>query len=390
VMERWCRWAQVAKYGGAEFSDYLNWKFTFVKNIVPGAWGGTIPSITSKGRLTKLDEYVDGNPWCEPPDRGTMLDLGCGFPPWTAIETSCQFQGWLIVGADPSFPCSIVTDDTGAYANFDREDRLLHYQGGAKFALDQFHDPEAQETHFTRLLCRLRSELPDADATEFRKIERNGAELVVNPVRQYESPNVSFLRGGIGNLDIRDVDVARCFNVLMYFDQTFRDSALEWLSGVLRNGGLFICGTAGNESTECKYTVYRKEERLLVKEFACSIGTLRPVDGTVWYSYSDDDYEAILASSAAGVIRSDDAFRSTFDSRLDELLAERGLLERGDDGNLHKVGDWTYLEAEYAGIEEQLVHEGYVDGAVSILRRGGHDAWRNCVDHIVFDPRSWT
>lgn len=38
-----------------------------------------------------------------------------------------------------------------------------------------------------------------------------------------------------------------------------------------------------------------------------------------------------------------------------------------------------------AQIYEQLDQEGYVDGAVHVIRQAGYHAWRNCVGHIGVD-----
>lgn len=84
--------------------------------------------------------------------------------------------------------------------------------------------------------------------------------------------NLSFAVGGIGNVHLQDVDVVRCFNVLLYFDDKFREQALDWFQGVLREGGLLFCGANSALSTGFRYFVYQKRGgRLLGREFAFSI-----------------------------------------------------------------------------------------------------------------------
>jgi hypothetical protein len=41
---------------------------------------------------------------------------------------------------------------------------------------------------------------------------------------------------------------------------------------------------------------------------------------------------------------------------------------------------------QLAQINEQLDQEGYVEGAVTVLRQAGYNAWRNGVGHISVDP----
>ena len=94
--------------------------------------------------------------------------------------------------------------------------------------------------------------------------------------------------------------------------------------------------------------------------------------------------QAILVAQ----IRADSAFRRDFDSRLDALLAEHRLFQRGTDGYLISWGaDMPADKNErLAQINDQLDQEGYVEGAVHVLTQAGYEAWRNCVGHISVDP----
>lgn len=82
------------------------------------------------GRHRKLDQYVaGGNPWQEPSGEGVFVDLGCGFPPFTTVETAQRLRDWRVVGVDPAFGRYLVYDADGAYACFDAR-RHLRYAGG--------------------------------------------------------------------------------------------------------------------------------------------------------------------------------------------------------------------------------------------------------------------
>ncbi|MBI2502101.1 MAG: hypothetical protein HYW07_02575 [Candidatus Latescibacteria bacterium] len=92
--------------------------------------------------------------------------------------------------------------------------------------------------------------------------------------------NLSFAVGGIGNVHLQDVDVVRCFNVLLYFDDKFREQALDWFQGVLREGGLLFCGANSALSTGFRYFVYQKRGgRLLGREFALTMSPRERVRG---------------------------------------------------------------------------------------------------------------
>lgn len=162
---------------------------------------------------------------------------------------------------------------------------------------------------------------------------------------------------------------------------------MRWFTDILKEGGLLICGSNWTQSRRCRYTVYRKEQAQLVeKEFAFSLDNLRPTVAIIgWLGFRDDDHESIRLAEAAGVIRADDEFRRDFDARLNDLLAEKGLYERGDDGYLTEIAtDLSRREQDVclAEISEQLDREGYLDGAVAALKRAGYDAWRNSVGHV--------
>lgn len=82
-----------------------------------------------------------------------------------------------------------------------------------------------------------------------------------------------------------------------------------------------------------------------------------------------------------------------FDGRLDELMAEKGIFQRGNDGYLSfQAQDMPAAELEVgvAQVLEQLDQDGFVEGAAEVLRRAGFDSWRNCVGHVGMAPASMT
>jgi hypothetical protein len=95
------------------------------------------------------------------------------------------------------------------------------------------------------------------------------------------------------------------------------------------------------------------------------------------------------APRVAGVLQSDDAFRSAYDFRLDELLAEKKILIRQPDGFLMPPPDPvdpTLWMIAHEALHRQLAEDGFVDRAVSVLQRAGYHAWKNPVGHIAVEP----
>ncbi len=387
LADRVFRLMRVARFDPADFTSLTAWLIGFgAPRVVPSAWDGAVPPITLVGRHQKLDDYVAQNPWHRPMDEPVLVDLGCGFPPFTAVDSAAKLTGWRIIGVDPSFSRYLVYDDRGDYACFDDEDHLRYYQTRILAP-----DPAATRARFRRLLRRLLPLLPGDDTGELSEVKHDGTCLMRNPLRRYEGGNLVLTQGEVGSVDIEGgADVIRCMNVLMYFDQAFRERALEWACDVLRPGGLFVCGSNWARSTSSRYTVYQEQGGHLVpREFAFSIDNVRPITLAPWYALHDDNLENLCNAEAVGIIRSDDGFRRRFDERLDALLAQAGICARGVDGYLASaVEDTTLdnLDEQIADLCEQLDHEGFVDDAITVLRHAGRDAWRNAVGHVAMRP----
>ncbi len=375
-VDRAFRLMRASRFEAGDVSPLAAWQFAvIVPGLLPGAWEGAVPPITAAGRHRKLDDYVAANPWHHPGSEPVLLDLGCGFPPLTAIDTAARLPEWRIIGADPTFGRYLVYDEHGAYACFEDRERLHYYQAGTAdpSTWDLLHrDPRATRARFRRLLERLLSELP-AENGGVGEVERDGARLVLNPAGRYETANLRLVSGQIGSLEIDGgADVIRCMNVLMYFDREFRQAALEWAARVLRPGGLFLCGTDSPHSTGFRYMVYQQQDgQLLPREFALSLDSVRSIDLAAWYALRDDDYEALQLVESLAVIRADAAFLRAVDAHLGPLPTEV---------------EPASLAARLPALTQRLDSEELADCAVQALRRAGRKAWRNCVGHVAMEP----
>jgi hypothetical protein len=198
------------------------------------------------------------------------------------------------------------------------------------------------------------------------------------------------MQAGLGE-ETPPANIIRVFNVLFYFDAAFRSRAEQWALRTLQPGGLFLCGADGNQTFECRYSVYRNENGNLVpKEFAFSLDNLRPPAVMPWFSLHNDEKETFALARLMGILRSDKAFRLDYDSRVDELLAENRMLVRQEDGFLGAPADQLPVsewQPAYLAMQNKLQQEGFVDRAVSILKRAGYHAWTNPVGHVAVDPQ---
>lgn len=363
---------------------------SMVARVLPGAWGGRIPPITFADRHCRIDEYVTANRWRPAGETGTFLDLGCGFPPLTTVETADHLPGWQVLGVDPLIPAYLVHDAGGNYAIFDDEKRAQYFQPAVPSPTNWdalLADADATRSRFEALLRTMLEKAPRGDASHPATVEWEGARLLVDPVRHYRRANLSFAVGGIGTAPVEQVDVVRCFNVLGYFDDEFRERALAWFSGILREGGLLLSGSNVGRSAACRMFVHQKQDgRLVLREFAFGIDNLCPHLVNPWYAQHEDDREVALLMDLVRVLRSDSAFIARLMARNDALRAEYGISPRQADGYYGESDPdllaWE-LSDRAALIGERLDEEGFGEQATGILRAAGYDAWRNEIGHVA-------
>lgn len=393
IVERLFR---MMRRGGFDASDLAPSQGAFlgsmVAKVLPGAWGGRIPPITFADRHCVIDRYVATNRWRPVGESGTFLDLGCGFPPLTTVETADHFPGWRVWGVDPLIPAYLLYDDRGNYAIFDDRKRAQYFQPTVPSAANWnalLDDSEATRSRFEALLEVLLAGERAGEPPSLAPIEKDGARLLVDPVRHYGRSNLSFAVGGIGSVPLDGVDVVRCFNVLGYFDDSFRERALQELEGILSDGGLLVCGSNVGRSAASRYFVYQKVDgRLLDREFVFGIDNLCPYTINPWYAQHEDDREVCLLMDLIRALRSEPPFVAELVARNDALRAEYGISPRQADGT-YGDSDPTLLPFEVSDraalIGERLDEEGFTERAAGILTSAGHRARRNEVGHVAVE-----
>jgi SAM-dependent methyltransferase len=394
-IERAFRIMAISKVVPENISPGLAWVLgVMIPGLLPGAWGNVVPPLTFEDRHHRINQYLAVNPWAEFPDGSVLLEMGCGFPPQTALDAARDFPRWQVIGADLRFDPYVLYDSDGNYACMDSAGGVRYFQPGPSNRtsfLSLYEDQAGTFRRFGELFTRLREKLPPSESHECTTIEHEGARLVCNPIRSYERPNLALIQAGLGE-DAPPANIIRVFNVLMYFDSDFRNRAEQWALRTLRPGGLFLCGADGAKNLEARYSVYRKEQDSLVrKEFAFSLDNIRSPSVLPLFCLHDQEKETFELAKLVGVLYSDEEFRGGYDFRLDELLAEKKIWVRQPDGFLgpppEQLNPVAWMDV-LVGVHRQLAEEGFVDRAVSVLKRGGYHAWKNPVGHLAVEPTS--
>jgi len=380
-----------AKYSATNFNPALNrWLSVTVPGILPRAWGGRIPPLTLPGRHRKLDDYVVHRDWASGPEPHLFLDIGCGFPPVTSADTAQKLADWQVHGVDYAFDDYVLYDCEGHYACFDEKGGFQYFQalmnpsGRALYA-----DPQATRNRFVGLFEELEPRLPNANSHRSETVAKGGNRLIHHHILDFETDNLSFIKADIADLKIRGAKVIRCMNVLIYFEPDVRKEMLMKAGELLADDGIVIAGTNGL-GIQSRYAVYRKgAQGLNLDEFAFGLENLGHIVFMPFFSIHADDPEAMLLAELSGTIRADQSFWPDFSAGQDALLKQEGLCERRADGYLQfdadEISPAEYLKIHFM-IWQQLEQDGFLDGAVDVLKQAGYDAWKNPVGDIAVRP----
>jgi len=357
---------------------------SIASHLLPGCWGGRVPPITLVGRHVRIDQLVRK----QSGDTGRLLDVACGFPPFTTIDTSSALPRWDIVGVDRSLPEYFVHDRHGNYCVYDEHGKTLYFQPLSPTTESWealLGDARSSARTFEALLAELlrrRGNGPDAPLN----MEDDGCRLSVHPVHDYEGPNLRFIRSDLEALVTEPADVVRCFNMLMYFDQPFRQRAMERFAALLRDGGRLVCGTDWAWTTEARYSTYVKRDGGMAPvEFAFSLDNLTPIGVVTWYTLHADEREANMLAELCATLRADAGFSSAFADVNDALRAKHGLCPRLPNGYFCDALPMENTAAMWivAGDYSVELGEALSAEACRVLARAGHNARVNEIGHVA-------
>jgi hypothetical protein len=384
-LERAAALMQRAGMPAQDFSPFMGEMFaSLASHLLPGCWGGRVPPITLAGRHVRIDQLVRQLSG----DTGRLLDIACGFPPFTTIDSSSALPRWDIVGVDRSLPEYFVHDQHGNYCVYDECGEALYFQPliPTKDSWEALlGDAESSARTFEALLAELlRRRGKGADAP--LNVEHDGCTLSVHPVHDYEGPNLRFIRSDLEALVTEPADAVRCFNMLMYFDESFRQLAMERFAGLLRDGGRLVCGTDWAWTTEARYSTYVKGGGAMVPvEFAFSLDNLTPIGIAAYYTLHADEREANMLAALCGTLRADGGFSAAFAGVNNGLRAKHGLCPRLPDGYFSDALPMENPAAMWivAGDYSVELGKALADDACRVLARAGHDTRVNEIGHVA-------
>lgn len=398
MVRRAFRWMGQARYRPEDFTYQM--ALTLARALpgaLPGAWGGIQPPITIAGRHERIDDFMAQNPYRSTEESGSFLDIGCGFPPLTTVDTARRFPRLSVLGIDPTFGQYLVYDSVGDFASFDTEGELrfvMYGQGGTARMVELLKDIPATRARFTLLRNALLPLLPSGDGPA--EAATADGRIVRDPVSGFTTTNLSFRETAIGAAGLQSVDLARCMNVLGYFDRTFYARARSWVGSLLTDRGIFVHGYNSQVNNAMYFTWQRQGHELIPVEFAIEGGILRAASFGPYYGIQDDDEEQALWTAMLGALWAPDAdanFRPAFDSYFDSLLSELGLSERRDDGFLGGIpSDLTGVRLwdAWHSLDARIDADGWIARAAEVLQWAtGKRAWRNCIGHLAVDPTEW-
>jgi hypothetical protein len=319
-----------------------------------------------------------------------FLDVGCGFPPLTTSDTARTLSDWRVFGVDRSFADYVIYDNEGNYACFDGEGAFQYFQPTmSQRGRSLYEGSEAAREQFNILFNALFPLLQGSDGAMSETVEKDGARLIHNHIRDFEEANLAFVESDMMSLELPPAQVIRCMNVLIYFKPEIRKEMVLQAGRMLHDGGALIAGTNGL-GMESRYMVYEKKAgEITPQEFAFSLDNLGHIGFMPWFTIHENDPEANLLADLTATIRADGSFWPEFSNRVDELLEHQGVCRRGSDGFLHFPEERMSV-VEYIGkmsmLWGRMEEEGYLEGAASILERSGCDAWKNSVGDIAVRP----
>ena len=374
-----------------EINSQMIWLLASVTpGMLPSAWGGRIPPVTSPGRHKKLDDYVVKKTYTSLNRQPVYIDLGCGFPPVTTIDTAKRLPDWTVFGIDRSFSRYALYDVDGNYACFNSFGKLQYFQTSTKPLNERSN---ATSDRFKSLFKDLYPQIKAFDGNSSATVEKKGNRLIRNPIRTFEEKNLKFLKSDIDDLKLPPASTARCMNVLLYFEKEIRELMLSRICTLIDDNGMVITGFNHPSGIYARYSVYTKDKTGVVpSEFSFSLDNLRPLGVGPWLTLSDEDREAELLADLTGAIRANRRFWAEFNPYVDMLRSKYGICDRDDSGFIHFTQDSRNaspgaIMEKVSALWAQLEEEGYADGAIEALGRAGYQAWKNPVGDIaVFPP----
>lgn len=350
------------------------------KSYMPSLWG-KIPPITREGRLRVMDRVAHHSLSIAPNDAIRFLDVGCGYPPVTTIETARACPGWSCVGIDPNFPALILTDtDADTVGCFDESGRLVYIQylkGPLQPAL------EVIERDQRRLVSKW-SEIQTHASLRERFLA--DGRLIHHPEEQYEGDNLAFVASDlVGLQDCEPFDLVRCMNVFMYYSGREIIENIRHTKHLLNDLAFFICGNAPEVmSSTARYLAFQKKDSDLVPVlYGIDLAKLSRRDGNGWWAFHKDQPDTLFLAKLISFVAGNQELHAHLINVVDRLERELGYSERDSDGFLQQRG-FISSTADNDQLNQRLAEECGQE-IQDYLRSNGLHADITPYAHLVID-----
>lgn len=380
------RWLHRSGFDPHDFTPQAGqWYETETLDYLPSALE-IIPPITIKDRLAEVDDYVlsqrtttEGSPWC-------MLDIGCGYPPYTTLEFADKFRNCAVDAIDPNLPAYILFDHHRDHAACFNEEKELVFLQCANASVLNEQRQEIREG-LAAEWNEIKTHLQDNDAY-IHELKEAG-RLIMDPMTAFARENVRFHAEAFADFrSERKYDLIRCFGVLLYYDREFYMDFLVGINRTLVDGGTFLHGIVDPfHAKQVHYVeVEKRSDGLLQKTLAFSISHISPLLNTYAWVFHGNNPDSLLLVRLLKLINSDRRFYDAYVKRFDHLLDTAELATRDSRGYRSALpGLWTKeAKQQLQDICEEMLRE-FGDELIGLLGRHGICATINPVGHIGVD-----
>lgn len=290
---------------------------------------------TSKGRHRRLDHFLLR--LLSERFEGRILEVGCGYPPYTATELAHTFPRASVVGMEPLFPAYSIEDSSG-YALLNEQGAVMALHSNTFEGMNALHgEYEKTRLRYESLFKQLMGGQEFSSEIKFDR----------NPLSTFLKTNLSFKRGRIGDPLEGAFDCIRVMNVLIFFDVQFRTKFFEWASMHLNDGGVIVIGANTFDSTYLRASLWKKRlGKIEFDRFLFSLESIRAMGGIASFATPDvSDRELACQKQVVRVIRQNKLLLDKFDQLMDEELGKRSLAARDPNGYLNHPTLETNLAA---------------------------------------------
>jgi SAM-dependent methyltransferase len=380
LIDTWLYYFHAAGGRAQNFSSLLARFFaTVAASYLPSLWA-RIPPITRGGRLRGMDRIAHEVLGFPAGRAIRFLDVGCGYPPLTTVDTAEECIAWSCVGIDPNFPAWILHDEDGNAACFDETGAMVYIQylqGDLQPGSDQIlKDRQRYSLEWDRV-----SHDPALEAEVIR-----AKRLVRNPAAHFGRSNLSFSSTSLmGMHTVQPFDFIRCMNVFMYFDGRAILDHLRYAKSLLSPQGVFVCGSVNEIGVSAKYLAYRKRRDVLTPWlFGFDLGKFSQREGNGFWGFHKDQPDTLFLASVIRMVSENQHLLARVTSVIDRVEEVLGTATRDRHGYLREEESTVSGTVRYSQLLAAVGSE-CGEEIVTFLGSRGLSAEINPSGHLLID-----